>query len=261
MLVECGYAEQRIDRGNHAIERVDADKIALRHQRMQYRRGVGQTAGFDHHAIERRNRALHAPRRKLGERLREIATHVATQATVGKLHKTFLAGLDQIMIQPNRAEFIDDDRGAAHRRIANEACEQRGLAAAEKAGEDGNGDHGGPGAATTRTALPRSTPSASRTAVSKPTSEPHARGRNSRTPPGASPAARQRTNQRNGVSSAARSTHATAPLAARISAITGSSPECTVPATCHSARLSSRKARSRAASVVSGGPLTTSRRF
>ena len=119
--------------------------------------------------------------------------------------------------------------------------------------------HARSGAATTRTALPRSTPSASRTAASTPTIELHARGRNARTPPDASLAPRQRTNHRKGVSSSARSTHTTAPLSAPISTTTGATPNRAVPRTCHSTRLSARNAHSDSSSRVTG-TLTTSRR-
>ena len=56
--------------------------------------------------------------------------------------------------------------------------------------------------------------------------------------------------------------HTSAPLAARISAITGAFPACTAPETRHSARLSARNARNRSSSSSVGSiPLTALRRF
>jgi hypothetical protein len=43
------------------------------------------------------------------------------------------------VIEADFAELVDHHRGIGHRRIAQRAIEQRGLAAAEKAGEDGDG--------------------------------------------------------------------------------------------------------------------------
>ena len=55
--------KKSIDRGNHAVERVDAIQIAICHQRMQYGRRVGHAAGFDYDALEWRHCALCAHHR------------------------------------------------------------------------------------------------------------------------------------------------------------------------------------------------------
>jgi hypothetical protein len=41
------------------------------------------------------------------------------------------------VVERDVAEFVDDDGGLAKRRVLEQAVEQRGLAGAEKAGEDG----------------------------------------------------------------------------------------------------------------------------
>ncbi len=107
------------------------------------------------------------------------------------------------------------------------------------------------GAGAMRTGVPRSTPSAARIALNTPTSEPQGRARASPVSPGL----RRRTIQRNGMPSIEmRSTEMTAPSGARIAATTGGGPASNAASTCHSARLSARKARSRASSTFENLP-------
>jgi hypothetical protein len=76
---------------------------------------------------------------KIVQRGDEIAEHGAAQAAVLQHHDGVVALRGEQMIEADFAEFVDHHRGVRHRRIAQRAIEQRRLAAAEKAGEDGDG--------------------------------------------------------------------------------------------------------------------------
>ena len=130
MLIESRKSGHAIHGSYDAVERVDVAEVAIGHQRMQDRRRVREPGRLDHDALELRDGSRGAARCQVCERQHEIAAHIAAQAAIGELHEALVAGFDQLVVEPDRAEFIDDHRRAAHRGVAQEACEQRGLAAA-----------------------------------------------------------------------------------------------------------------------------------
>jgi hypothetical protein len=133
--IERIHSGHRIDGRNHAVKRIHIAQAAICHQRMQDRRRICKSRGFDHDALEGRHRPRRAARGKIAERQHEIASHVAAQAAVRKLDKGFVAGFNELMIETDCAEFVDDDGRPRHRGIAQQAGEQRGLAAAQEAGD------------------------------------------------------------------------------------------------------------------------------
>ena len=52
---------------------------------------------------------------------------------VCSVDEALLAGLDQVVVEPDLAELVDDHRRARELRVPQQARQQRGLAAAEKA--------------------------------------------------------------------------------------------------------------------------------
>ena len=46
----------------------------------------------------------------------------------------------KLVVEPDLAELVDDDGGARELRLAQQMAQQRGLAAAEEAGEHRDGD-------------------------------------------------------------------------------------------------------------------------
>ena len=79
---------------------------------------------------------------------------VQQRQPVCSVDEAFLAGLDQIMVEPDLAELVDDHGRAQKLRVLEQACQQRGLAAAEESRQHRHGDHGttsGRGAMRSRT--------------------------------------------------------------------------------------------------------------
>ena len=80
------------------------------------------------------------------DRRREIIGDGAAQTAVGQFDDIFVgaiidaAGAQNLAVDPDIAKFIDHQREAAVSRGLQQMTDQRGLAGAEKAGDDGGGD-------------------------------------------------------------------------------------------------------------------------
>ena len=82
-------------------------KDRLRQQCIGDRRRVGQSGGFDDDAAEMRDLAARPPRQQIAQRLLQIAAHRAAQAAVFKQQRAFRHALQQMMVEPDLAEFVD----------------------------------------------------------------------------------------------------------------------------------------------------------
>ncbi len=100
----------------------------MQHDRVQDRRRVRQTRRLDDHTVEPVHPAVVEPAQKIFQRGDQIAANGAAQATGGKLHNAVASLIDKQVIQPDLAEFVDDDRRVRHRRILQDPVEQRRLA-------------------------------------------------------------------------------------------------------------------------------------
>ena len=110
---------------------------------MQDGRRIGEPAGLDDDALERRHRSRVPPPQDILERQHQIAAHRAAQAAGLQLDEALLAGLDQVVVEPDLAELVDDHGRAREVGVPEQAPQQRGLAAAEEARQHGDGDHEG----------------------------------------------------------------------------------------------------------------------
>ncbi len=106
----------------------------MRHRGLQQRRRIGEAGGLHDHALER-GAAIIEIAQELLQRGHEIAAQVAAQAAARQHHHVAVDLLDQQMVERDVAEFVDDDGGVAQIRVAQQPVQQRGLAGAEKAGE------------------------------------------------------------------------------------------------------------------------------
>ena len=141
VIVERARAVDAVDRRHHAVEAVARGEQRVGHQRVQDGRGIGQAGGLDHHALERRDLAARALEEQLAHGAHEVAAHRAAQAARVQRHHAFVVGLlDQQMVEANLAELVDDDGGVGQFGPAQQLVEQRGLAAAEEARQDGDGN-------------------------------------------------------------------------------------------------------------------------
>ncbi len=134
-------AVRGIDDGDDAVDRVELGEVPVGHQRVQDGRGIGQAGGLDQYAVIADLTGL-APALQVEQRRDEIAAHSAAQAARGQGEQCLVAAGDQFVVQADLAELVDDDGGAGEGGIAQDAGDQRGLATAEKAGDDGDRNNG-----------------------------------------------------------------------------------------------------------------------
>ena len=76
------------------------------------------------------------------QRLHQRALHRAADAAGVEQHHLLIHLLHQMVIQPHRAELVDQHGALAKLRLLDPVVEQGGLAAAEKTGQQGHGDAG-----------------------------------------------------------------------------------------------------------------------
>ena len=130
-----------VNQGQHRIDRKPFGNVAIRHQRMQDRRRVGQTRGLDQYPFERRHTPRQSPRRQVQKSVRQIPSYRTAKAAIGQLNETFAAGHDQLVVQSHFAELIHDHRRARPARVAQHPRDQRRLPAAQKPRDDRNRNH------------------------------------------------------------------------------------------------------------------------
>src|SRR6202012_3032966 len=70
------------------------------------------------------------------QRVDEVAANAATDAAALQDQRVLDRGLAKQVVERDFAELIDDDGSVRHLRTGQQMIEQRGLAAAEKAGDD-----------------------------------------------------------------------------------------------------------------------------
>ena len=110
------------------------------HQRVDDRRRIGEPGGFQHDALEAPDFAGFAARVQVDQGRHQVAADGAADAAAGQVDDAFVGGFDQQVVEPDLAELVDDDGGILERRIAQDFRQDRGLAAAEKAGQHGDGN-------------------------------------------------------------------------------------------------------------------------
>jgi hypothetical protein len=126
VFVERRRSVHRIDHGDHPIEPVAHDKIGMRHRGLQHGYRVGEARGLKHHAAKRRPAVVEVAEQLL-QRVDEIAAQGAAQAAALQQHHALPDRLDQQVIEPDLAKFVDDHRGLRERGIGDQTVEQGGF--------------------------------------------------------------------------------------------------------------------------------------
>ncbi|OIQ73695.1 hypothetical protein GALL_446670 [mine drainage metagenome] len=134
-----------VDQGEDGVEHVLAGHLVVHEKSLRHGAGVGHAGGLDDHPVEH-DLALAPLECQIGERCSQVIADGATDAAVGHLHD-LLAGFphQDFAVDVFLAEFVFDHGDLRAVRLVEDAIEQGGLAAAEKAGQDGGGDEGGHG--------------------------------------------------------------------------------------------------------------------
>ena len=122
----------------HGDDRVEPRRllhVLVDEEGLGHRAGIGQAGGLDDDGVEPAL-ALH----QALDDADQVAAHGAADAAVVHLEHFLVGADDQVVVDADLAELVDDHGVALAVVLGEDAVEQRGLAGAEIAGEDGDGD-------------------------------------------------------------------------------------------------------------------------
>ncbi len=129
-----------VDRGDHAVQGEAVGDHAVGHQRVDYRRRIGEPGGLDHDAGKRRHVALDPLDEQLAQRAGEIVADGAAKTARVEQHRVLVDLLDQVMVESDLAELVDQDRRFRHLGMFQQRIDKRGFSASQKSGEQGRLD-------------------------------------------------------------------------------------------------------------------------
>ena len=138
VLADLLRAVNGIDGGDHGVEpQIMADQRIIQ-QELYDRRRIGEPGGLHQHARKGRHLAAVALDQEVAQRLFQIAPQGAADAAARQNRDLAVDRLDQQMVEPDLAEFVDDDGAVPHAGVTQQLVEKRGLAAAEEARDQRN---------------------------------------------------------------------------------------------------------------------------
>ena len=123
-----GDGDDRVELGSPADIGVDEEGLGDR-------RGIGEAGGLDDDRVEL---AL-APHQTVDD-ANQVAAHGAADAAIVHFENFLVRIDDEVAIDADLAELVDDDGELLAVRLRQDAVEKGGLAGAEIAGQDGDGN-------------------------------------------------------------------------------------------------------------------------
>jgi hypothetical protein len=140
-LVELVGGVLRVDQRDHRIEQVVLADVVVHEERLGHRSRIGHAGGFDDHALEA-DLARLALLLEVAEDADQVAAHGAAQAAVVHLDDLLAGRLEEeVVVDALLAELVLDHRDPVPVLLAQDAVEERRLAAPEKARQDRDGHH------------------------------------------------------------------------------------------------------------------------
>ena len=145
--VELAVAVLGVDQRQDRVEQEALGDLVVHEEGLRDRARIGQAGGLDDDAVEVQL-ALAALLGQRGQRRAQVLADRAADAAVAHLDDLLLGvGHEDVVVDVLLAELVLDDGDALAVRFGEHALEQRRLARAEKAGQDGRGNeavgHGG----------------------------------------------------------------------------------------------------------------------
>ena len=130
-----------VHQGDDGIEQVIVADILVHEKSLRHRTGVGHAGGLDDDALEIELLRL-ALRLQFAQDAHQVAAHGAADAAVVHLDDLLARVLhQQLVVDAGLAELVFDDGDAPAVLLLEYAVQERGLAAAQKAGEYGDRHH------------------------------------------------------------------------------------------------------------------------
>ena len=134
LRIHGAHTQYRIDRSHHRVQGIAAHHRHA-HQGVQDRRRIGQTGGFNHHPAKWRDFSAITFHRQVTQGIHQIAAHGTAQTAGGQQDGVLVGRFNQAVIQANFTELIDDHRRIRQIGMLQQAIEQGGFAATQKAGD------------------------------------------------------------------------------------------------------------------------------
>ena len=128
-------AVHAVGKRDHRLQLVERGDVAVGEQDLDHRHRVGEAGHLDQHKIEIEVGSRVALDVKVEQAGGDFLVHMAAQAAAVDHAHAVARRLDQHVVDADFAEFVDDHRGAREGVRLEQAIDQRGLAAAEKAGD------------------------------------------------------------------------------------------------------------------------------
>jgi hypothetical protein len=132
-LVEVEGHVAGIHDRDHRVQLELCLQLVIHEEGLDHGRRIGEASGLDQHMVE----AI-APPHEGAEDANEIAPHRAADAPIVHLEDLFLCRNDEVVVDAYLAELVLDDGDPLAVVFAQDAVQERGLARAQKPGEDGD---------------------------------------------------------------------------------------------------------------------------
>ena len=107
MSLQLAFAQHGVDRAKHTIEGITFGDQAVGKQRLYDWPGVGETGCFDHHTAKTGDLALQPFPEKFFQNANQIIADTAANATVLQYQHRVACAPHEMVVQSNRAQFID----------------------------------------------------------------------------------------------------------------------------------------------------------
>ena len=132
----------QVDHRQHRVEAEGEIELHVGVEEPGQRRGIGDSRGLDHDLVEVHPGLgqAHLAQEEPVEPVHQIALGRAAYAAVGELQHVLVGAGDEVAVDPDLAELVDDDRDLAGIGRAEEPVDERGLAGAEEARQQRDGD-------------------------------------------------------------------------------------------------------------------------
>jgi hypothetical protein len=140
VIVERLRAVLRVDHGHDGVQEVLVVDLLVHEERLRDGARIGKPRGLDDDAVELElSLAPFLP--QVAKNAHQVAAHGAAQAPVVHLDDLlFLVLHEDLVVDAGLAELVLDDGDLLAVLLGEDAVEERGLAGAEEAGEDGDGN-------------------------------------------------------------------------------------------------------------------------
>jgi hypothetical protein len=143
VLIQLVIRVLRVDQRDDRVEQEFVGDLVVHEERLRHRAGVRETCGFDHDAFEIQFAGA-LFRGQVAEHACQVAANCAADAAVAHLDDLFVAVLhEDLVIDVLFAELVLDHGDLHAVLFVQDALEQCGFTAAEEAGQDSDGNHGG----------------------------------------------------------------------------------------------------------------------